>query len=154
LEKELNKTIENQSDRFIPEIDHIYDDSIGASELFTSNKSEETFCSICAIVIEDYTPQYFLDELVNSAFKMCKDHSLSLDEDLTADSLQPFTPKGFNHRPTNPSESSSPSVCTHAKQCIVQELFPSPLPALLSMVNLSSQYLPPKDHGAGLGQYL
>ena len=141
LEEKLKHIVDNGSDSSIPEIDDISNGSFGASELFTSSQSEkETCCSICSIVIKDYSPQYFLKEIVNPACDTCKDHSLHSDDELTPETLKPFTPKGFNHRPSKTSYSSSPSVCTHTKQCIIREPFSPPLPSLMPLVNLSSQY--------------
>ena len=78
--------------------------------------------------LKDYKPKYFLGEEINPACEKCKDDSIVWDDEITTiDEEQtssiiipepvpehPFTPKGFNHRPTSSVKpSSSVSNCSH-----------------------------------------
>ena len=112
---------------------------------------EETFCSICATSIVNYVPRYCLGEPFNPACEKCHDDDVSetdtadlaLHHDMEIDDPKhPFTPKGFNHRPTTTfaKSSSSSSDCFHESPCIVRQPFPPPLPALTPLINEYSMY--------------
>ena len=109
----------------------------------------ETSCSICASPIANYVPKYFHGERFSPACENCDDKSWISDdpssveeeEDLSRNENPPFTPKGFNHRPTLKSfNTSSSSNCSHTSQCIIRQPFPPPIPALLPIVNEYSLY--------------
>jgi hypothetical protein len=109
----------------------------------------ETLCSICAEVITNYTPRYFLDEKYNPACDSCQDSSFTSDDDyleipagiiLTTDPQHPITPKGFNHRPTRNRNIPTSSPCSHTRQCIIRQPFPPPLPCIMPLVNEYSLY--------------
>jgi hypothetical protein len=117
-----------------------------------SSSIKDTTCSICASPIPYYVPKYFLGEKFNPACDKC-DNSREFDEDYTtikdtASNLNsaeheedPFTPKGFNTRPSLAAQSCEcSSKCSHQKQCIVGQPFPPPLPSLMPLVNMYSQY--------------
>ena len=101
----------------------------------------EIICSLCGSIIPDYTPVYFLEEEINPACNNCEDDDF---EDETKDSLveeYQLTKRGFNFRPKYPAQrAASTKTCAHSSCCKIRDPYPPPLPALIPLINMSSNY--------------
>ena len=161
LEKTLKKLLDKVGDEPPTELIDTPADSITthnphtASPPDSSSLSSSTFCSICAIPILNYVPKYFLSEKFNPACEKCDDDPGEFDVDVSSKEIddialnqkstesveQPFTPRGFNSRPTLAAQAFlSSNNCSHTKQCIIRQPFPPPIPALTPLVNMYSLY--------------
>jgi hypothetical protein len=156
LEEKLEKAFENAPDLLAsPPANTLNHLSPILATLQPTQVPPDTLCSICANSILNYIPEYFLDEEINPACFGCKDSASFSDEICSKpnsveetppkrslkSTIEPFTPKGFTNRPSNPTNPSlASSKCSHVQQCIIQEPFPPPLPAMIPIVNMYSLY--------------
>jgi myosin heavy subunit len=59
--------------------------------LCTTPQEVEVFCTICAELISDYVPKYFLGSELNPACYNCQDSSISPEAEQTYETDEPFT---------------------------------------------------------------
>ena len=87
LEKELaDVTKKNEVEEKVEKEDFKKQTSISSEPLETG-----TFCTICAELISDYTPKFFLGIEINAACDECQDSSETDSENDREASDEPFT---------------------------------------------------------------
>ena len=57
------------------------DSTSSVPTILDTYSDEEILCSICAEVIQNYFPKYFLGEPMNPACENCQDSSISSDDE-------------------------------------------------------------------------
>ena len=118
----------------------------------TPVNDSDIICNICADLILDYSPVFFMGEEVNPACKKCRaidesydvytsqDTDCNLSHDESVPQNIPLTAKGFKTRSDHAIQVPVSGSCSHEKVCKLREPFPPPLPSVTPLQNNSSNY--------------
>ena len=101
--------------------------------------SSEVICTICGIIIPDFTPKYFLGTEINPA---CKNCDPSDSDDSSIESCRDVSVADLDNQPESNKNDTDhgDGVCKHSPPCISRQPYPPPLPTVRHLRNDRSKY--------------
>ena len=92
LEELKKKNDKHETDyTYLASTASLADSTSSVPAILDTSSEAEIVCSICAEVIENYVPKYFLGEPINPACENCQDSSISSDDEQNYEIKEPFT---------------------------------------------------------------